>query len=139
MLQRKERWAPVEVVGQHTIIYLACPYTHADHRVREERFKSATAAAAELIRQGYIVYSPITMTHPLDVVLAGDTDTLGSDYWIKFDEAFMAVCSEMIVLQIDGWDQSQGIKREMDYFKSRGKPVRFLSPEKPHGPCAPSL
>jgi hypothetical protein len=137
MLQRKERWAPIEEVDQHTIIYLACPYTHADHRVREGRFKSATAAAAELIRQGYIVYSPITMTHPLDVVLAGDTDTLGSDYWIKFDEAFMAVCSEMIVLQIDGWDQSQGIKREMDYFKRRGKPVRFLSPD--HESNAPSV
>jgi hypothetical protein len=126
MLQPKERWAPNKEADQYTIIYLACPYTHADHRVREQRFKLATVAAAELIRQGYIVYSPITMTHPLDMVLAGDANTLGSDYWVKFDEAFMAVCAEMVVLQIDGWDQSSGIRREMNYFQSRGKPVRFL-------------
>jgi hypothetical protein len=66
------------------------------------------------------------MTHPLDMVSAGDANTLGSDYWVKFDEAFMAVCAEMVVLQIDGWDQSSGIRREMNYFQSRGKPVRFL-------------
>jgi Domain of unknown function (DUF1937) len=110
----------------HKIIYLACPYTHPDRIVRENRFKLATIAAADLIRQGYIVYSAITMTHPLDVVLAGNTNTLGSDYWVQFDEAFMAVCTEMVVLQIEGWEQSRGIRREIDYFQSRGKPIRFL-------------
>src|SRR5258708_2253201 len=100
---------------QHKIIYLACPYTHPDHTVREQRFKLATDAAAELIRQGHIVYSPITMTHPIDVVMAESTKTLGSDYWVQFDEAFMAVCAEMVVLQIEGWNQSRGIQREIDY------------------------
>jgi hypothetical protein len=111
---------------QNTIIYLACPYTHPDPSVREKRFRLTTDAAAQLIRQGYIVYSAITMTHPLDVVLAGGTNTLGSDYWVQFDEAFMAVCTEMVVLQIEGWEQSRGIQREIDYFQNRGKPVRFL-------------
>jgi hypothetical protein len=117
------------ISNQHKIVYLACPYTHQDYAVREERFRLATKTAAELIRKGHIVYSPITMTHPIDVVMAGDTNTLGSDYWVQFDEAFMSVCAEMIVLQIEGWNQSRGIRREIDYFRSRGKPVRFLSVE----------
>jgi hypothetical protein len=57
--------------------------------------------------------------------MAGDTNTLGSDYWVTFDEAFMAICAEMVVLQIEGWDNSVGIRREIDYFRSSGKPVRF--------------
>jgi hypothetical protein len=111
------------------IIYLACPYTHPDSHVREARFRAATRAAAALIKEGYVVYSPITMTHPIDVVLAGTTSTLGSDYWVAFDEAFMDICSEMVILKVDGWDRSSGIRREREYFESQGKPVRFIQPE----------
>ena len=120
-----EEWVST-TPDRHKIIYLACPYTHPDHTVREQRFRLATQAAAELIRQGHIVYSPITMTHPIDVVMAEGTETLGSDYWVQFDEAFMAVCAEMVILQIEGWDESRGIQREIDYFHSKGKPVRFM-------------
>lgn len=108
------------------IIYLACPYTHVDPLVRLRRFELATAAAATLIRKGLIVFSPITMTHPIDVVLAGVDSTLGSDYWVKFDEAFMEFCSEMKILAIEGWDKSSGIKREKDFFEQAGKQVSFM-------------
>lgn len=113
----------------HKIIYLACPYTHPSPEVREARFHAANRAAASLIRQGHIVYSPITMTHPIDKVLAGDVSTLGSDFWVTFDEAFMDVCSEIIVLQAEGWNKSSGVKREIDYFESQRKPVSFMAPE----------
>lgn len=119
---------PDQHLHARTIIYLACPYTHPDSKVRGQRFRAATDAAATLIREGHIVYSPITMTHPIDVVLAGTTATLGSDYWVSFDEAFMDACSEMVVLKGEGWDKSSGIRREMEYFKEQGKPVRFISP-----------
>src|SRR6266404_2207875 len=70
------------------IIYLACPYTDEEPTIRLRRFELATAAAATLVRRGFVVFSPITMTHPMDVALAGNS-TLGSDFWVKFDEAFM--------------------------------------------------
>lgn len=108
------------------IVYLACPYTHQDPQVRLARFEMATKAAAHLIERGRIVYSPITMTHPIDVVLADEGQTLGSDYWVAFDEAFMEVCSEMLILRIEGWDRSSGIKREREYFEAAAKPVAFL-------------
>jgi hypothetical protein len=60
----------------HNVIYLACPYTDPDPAVRKARFDIATAVAADLIRGGRIVYSPITMTHPIDMVLAGASNTL---------------------------------------------------------------
>jgi hypothetical protein len=112
---------------EHDIIYLACPYTHPDAAIRRWRFDMATAAAATLIRRGLVVFSPITMTHPLDVVLAGD-NSLGSEFWIKFDEAFMRQCSQMVVLQIAGWDHSSGVKREIEYFRACSKPISFMIP-----------
>ncbi len=110
------------------IVYLACPYTDPDPSVRVLRFNAATEAAADLIRAGQVVYSPITMTHPIDLVLAGKTNTLGSDYWVAFDGAFMDVCSEIVVLKLEGWERSRGIRREIAYFEAHGKPIRLLSP-----------
>jgi hypothetical protein len=108
------------------IVYLACPYTHPDLNVRLDRFAASARAAADLIRRGMFVYSPITMTHPIDLVLARDQETMGSDYWCDFDEAFMDVCSEMIILTVPGWRESSGIKREISYFRAQNKAVSYL-------------
>lgn len=110
------------------IIYLAGPYTHPDPAIREARFLGATKAAAKLIERGLIVFSPLTMTHPLDKELASDGATLGSDYWVAFDEAFMEFCSEIIVLRADGWEASSGVRREIEFFKSRNRPVSYIDP-----------
>ena len=122
---RKPRATPAPA---HKVVYLACPYTDPDPAVRKARFDAATTAAADLIRSGRIVYSPITMTHPIDMVLAGASNTLGSDYWVAFDEAFMEMCSEMVVIRLDGWDRSNGIRREIAYFTEHKKPIRYVDP-----------
>jgi Domain of unknown function (DUF1937) len=118
----------VGVSPVHHVIYLACPYTDPDPVIRQARFELATAVAADLIRAGHIVYSPITMTHPIDVLLAGASNTLGSEYWVAFDEAFMEMCSEMIIIRLDGWQQSNGIRREIAYFTGRKRPIRYMDP-----------
>ncbi|MBR0852135.1 DUF1937 family protein [Bradyrhizobium diazoefficiens] len=110
------------------LIYLACPYTHRDASVRLYRFEQATKAAAALIGQGHIVFSPITMTHPIDIEMAGADNTLGSDFWVTFDEAFMDRCDVFALLPLEGWQESGGIKRELAYFEAQGKPLRILDP-----------
>jgi hypothetical protein len=67
------------------------------------------------------------MTHPIDLLLAGSNKTLGSDYWVAFDEAFMNVCSEIVVLQADGWQESRGVQREISFFLEKNRPVKFLA------------
>lgn len=114
---------------KHNIIYLAAPYTHPNAEVRRARFEAITRAAAKQIAAGKIVYSPVTMTHPIDLALAGKGQTLGSDYWVKYDEAFMELCSEMVVLRLEGWEQSSGVRREIDFFKSKNLAVTFIDPD----------
>jgi hypothetical protein len=108
------------------LIYLACPYTHPDANVRLYRFQQATKAAAALIRRGHIVFSPITMTHPIDIELAGAESTLGSEFWVHFDETFMDRCDIFVLLPLVGWQDSSGVRRELAYFQAMGKPLKIL-------------
>ena len=124
---------------QHDIVYLACPYSSHSMEVRVGRFEASAHAAAHLIHQGMFVYSPITMTHPIDLVMAEEGESMGSDYWCDFDEAFMNVCSEMIILVVPGWDESRGIKREAEFFAAAGKPIRYLIPNDESYALAESL
>ena len=119
---------PVASTPAHNVVYLACPYTDPDPAVRKARFDVATVVAADFIREGRIVYSPITMTHPIDIVIAGASNTLGSDFWVAFDEAFMEMCSEIVVIRLEGWQKSRGITREIAYFKDHKKPIRYMDP-----------
>ena len=110
-----------------SIVYLACPYTHSSMFLRETRWQLATRAAVYLARKGLVVYSPITMTHPMDVLMNENGGTLGSDYWVKFDEAFMEHCREMYVLCAWGWERSSGINRERNFFEARERPIHFIT------------
>jgi hypothetical protein len=116
----------IKPTKKRELIYLACPYTHHSAAIRLQRFQQATKAAAALIRQGHIVFSPITMTHPIDIEMAGSENTLGSDFWVAFDETFMERCDVFVLLPLDGWEQSGGVRREIEYFRKAGKPLKAL-------------
>jgi hypothetical protein len=113
-------------MSSRPIIYLAGPYSHPDPAVRLARYEAITKVAAKLVSEGLVVFSPLTMTHPIDLLLAKTGETLGSKYWIEFDESFMEVCSEIRVVKLEGWRESSGIRREIEFFKSNGLPVIYL-------------
>lgn len=107
------------------ILYIACPYTDPDPKVREHRVALATKVAAIYIKKGHVVYSPLTHSHPIDVELG---ETLSSDFWVTFDETFMEICDEMLIIQSKGWAESKGIERERQFFKARNRPISFFLP-----------
>lgn len=104
------------------MIYLASPYSHADPAIREARFHAACRATAALLRAGLVVFSPIVHSHPL-VAFALPT---GWDFWERIDRAYLARCDELVVLTLDGWDESAGVRAEIALARDVGKPVRFL-------------
>lgn len=111
------------------IVYLAGPYSRGTEATRLARFHALTHAAAKLINMERVVYSPITMTHPIDLVLADNGRTLGSEFWVGFDETFMNLCSAIAVLTLPGWRESSGVSREIAHFAARGVTPDYLSPE----------
>ena len=105
--------------------YLATPYSKYPGGI-EEAFKVACRAAADLIRAGVRVYSPIAHTHP--VAIHGDIDPYAHDVWLPADEPFMRSACGLIVLRAESWEQSYGIKVEIEEFKKDGKPIFYMDP-----------
>src|SRR5216684_6408216 len=90
--------------GARPLTYLACPYSHPDRAVRVARFEAATHAAGALMADGQKVFSPISHTHP--IAEAHDLP-LGWDFWEAFDRAFLSISGHVVVLRVDGWEQSK--------------------------------
>lgn len=107
------------------MIYLASPYSHSDPSVRDARFHAVCQAAAELMRSGQHVFSPIAHSHP--IAMHGlPTDW---SYWEVYARWHLERCDEVLVLTLDGWQESVGIAAEVRIAAELDKPVRYLSPE----------
>ena len=104
-------------------IYLACPYSHKLESMRELRFYIANQEAARLMAEGYIVFSPISHSHPIAVQCALPKDY---EFWKQFDEALIGWCDEVHVICIAGWEESDGVAREIEYAKKQGKPIKYI-------------
>ncbi len=106
------------------MIYLASPYSHPDEYIKIRRFEAAARAAAKLMCQGHIVFSPIAMTHPMAIygVLPGDWQ-----FWARFDQVFIKLCEELWVLQLQGWRESKGVIAEIKIAETLGLPIRYVT------------
>ena len=103
--------------------YLASPYSHPDPAVREERFRLAVAAAAKLMKQGEIVFCPIAHSHCID--LKFDSPESG-EFWKRQDWPMLRGADRLVVLMIDGWEESDGIMHEVGVAKNIGIPVGYM-------------
>jgi hypothetical protein len=101
-------------------IYLAIPYS----KYELKSFDIANKVAASLIKEGFIVYSPISMSHPISIVsgLQGCWET-----WKKIDFEFIKWCDEVIVINFDedAVKNSVGVQDEIRYAKELGKKITF--------------
>lgn len=107
------------------IEYLAIPYTHPDAKVREARFELVNKIASKLMQQGRFIFSPISHSHP--IALHGLPK--GWDYWEKYDHVFLTLSDKLIIIMAEGWEDSVGIKKEMELMKQMNKPIEFIRPE----------
>ncbi len=107
------------------IIYLASPYSHPDAQVMQARCKAAQKAAAKLMQDGNTVISPIAHSHGVADFLP-DELRLDNDFWMEQDLPLLAHCDELLVLCLEGWEASKGIKQEIAFASKRGIPIQFL-------------
>lgn len=108
------------------LIYLAFPYNHPLESVRTRRFEEVCSIAAHLMRKGIYIFSPIAHTHP--IALAGDLPR-GWEYWKTYDEVMIRACDELWIVTLDGWEESQGIKGEIEIAQSLGKVIKYVEPQ----------
>ena len=106
------------------IVYLAVPYSDPSPDVRAARAAAADMALAHISRTGQLVYSPISHSHN-----AAEKHGLPTEYeyWAKHCEAFVTICSSMIVLAIEGHDRSIGVAAEVALARRQGKWVEWMT------------
>lgn len=108
-------------------IYLAVPYTHPDPKVRRARFEAVTRAAGELMKRGHVVFSPVTMGHPISEVCDIPQDF---NYWGEMCLSYFdGWATRLVVLMLPGWELSRGVEAEIAAARENGVPVEFLNPD----------
>ena len=105
--------------------YLGSPYSKYPLGL-EQAFREVCRCAAVFVREGIPVYSPIAHTHP--IAMEGRLDPLDHTIWLAFDAPMMAAAEGLIVCEMQGWQESEGLKKEIEFFESRDRPVTFFDP-----------
>lgn len=104
------------------MIYLASPYSHPDRLIRLRRYNQALTYTTLAMKAGETIFSPIVYGH--NIYEAGFDDYTAAG-WKHLNDVQVNACSEVRVLQIDGWDESSGVNAEMRQALFLNKPVTF--------------
>lgn len=99
--------------------YLSSPYaSHPAGGIMAAAM--AIAEAARLHQRGVLVYSAIGHTHAMfEGCRIGVTDR----HWEDFARAMMAPSAGVILLMLDGWEDSSFVARDIEIAESLGKPI----------------
>ena len=107
-------------------MYLASPYSSDSARVVNQRHRDVCKAAGGMINLGKVVFSPIAHSHDIARIcgIQGDFAT-----WAKQDAYWIRKLDEFGVLMLPGWDESVGVKAEIQLAVEFNKPVFYIDPE----------
>ena len=107
------------------LIYLACPFRHADPSLQRKRSAAAHYVAAQLSSQGRHVFSPLTHNEILIDIIQ---DAIPGEHWMQFDLTILAACKRLFVLTMEGWQLSKGVQREILFARERSMPIEEIDP-----------
>jgi len=105
------------------MIYLAAPYTHKHKEVEQIRVEQVTYVAACLMEKGQHVFSPLTHGHQLAIKRPLPTDF---NFWGEQCERQLKMCDRVMVLMLDGYTSSTGVKAEVGQARSLGMQIDFV-------------
>jgi hypothetical protein len=108
------------------LVYLATPYSRYPKGLDTAR-EHACLIAAEFVEAGVPVFCPIAHSH--EIAMLGGLDPKDHDLWARQNEALMEHCDALAVPLMTGWSTSKGVCAEIDFFKSRRRPVLFFPAE----------
>lgn len=109
------------------IIYLAIPYSFNP----QLSFEIANEITATLMEDGFVVFSPISHTHPLSEKMSSDLQ-FDHDFWMKQDLTILSRCDYLWVVNIHRYngitaqqliDDSKGCQTEMKKAQELNIPI----------------
>lgn len=95
-----------------TLVYLAAPYTDPDPVLRKSRVELANIAAAKLMQEGLVVFSPITHGHSIADHLPPSV-LCDHDFWMRQCLPMVERADLLVILPLYDWQHSAGIAKEI--------------------------
>lgn len=118
------------------LVYVAGPYTarladgSEDHKRTAERMRIFCLCVVAMMGIGIKSTSPLMMH-----MVRQHCDLPGDwNYWGEYSTIMLKKCDAMVVLQIEGWEESTGVKEEILLAKENNVPVIFVDPAELLGP-----
>ena len=110
-------------------IYLASQFSNSKFWVRWHRVYVATKCAAKLMRDGYVVFSPLT--HSFFCALFMPKKLMCDfDFWMRKDLPFVEFCDCLIIIsKEDKWQKSKGVSKELSRNNAINHPCFVFSPD----------
>jgi hypothetical protein len=104
--------------------YIASPYTSEDKEVVLQRYIEAKRFTGKMLRNREHVYSPIVHCHEIAQDEELPTDF---EFWGGYNRAMLSTASKMIVLMLNGWENSVGVQGEIEFAKLCGIPIEYVN------------
>jgi len=107
------------------MIYLASPYSHAEERVRVRRYLYTREFVYRQLAKGVPLVSPIVYCHQFARDFDAPTDAVS---WLPLNAALIEAAKGLWVLKLDGWEDSVGVKMEIEKADLLGLPITYKEP-----------
>lgn len=104
-------------------LYLCSAYSKRPNL--DQACEEVCEVAGKLLAAGVMVFSPICHSH--QIAMSSTIDPLNSKLWMRLNEALAPICRAAVVVEMDGWRESDGIAEEIRWFAAR--PVYYLNPK----------
>jgi len=111
-----------EAILERGYDYLASPYTDKSFANQFFRYNLVCKRAAELIKAGEIIFSPIAQYHPIA------QHGLEKDFksWKQINYLFLANSKRLLVYCLPGWEDSVGLLEEINWASNLNKEIKYL-------------
>lgn len=106
--------------------YLASPYAHKDEKIMYNRKVIVCNVVIKLLKNKIYAISPIAHNTNLVDECTYKLNT-GWNFWKLYDFAMLKSCTALLVLKIDGWEESIGVTAEIAYAKELGMPIEYVT------------
>lgn len=110
------------------LIYVASPYSDTDKQRVQLRMNKFSSVMATLIENRLHPVSPL-LNHYLDGIVTINFP-LTWDWWEEYSRLLLSKCEHMVVVIGPGWENSTGVKGEMELAKELNIPITFVDNHK---------
>ena len=110
-------------IPEAPLIYLAAPFSHPNPGISRRRLDEVNRYAVNLLSSGALVFSPLSHGAPLV------SPDIPNHVWYELGLRIMEGCDELYLLALEGWEDSEGVRLELECAWELDIPVCVVDPD----------